>query len=318
MKSIYINKISSFDYTVGEYTGIPCAKIADPDYKSIISNANMRRRMSRVIKMGVSSALICLGNQADIALDGIITATGWGCLEDTEKFLNDMIKYDEGSLNPTTFIQSTFNTIGAQIALLLSAKAYNMTYVHRSLSLESALTDAMLLLNEGKQNVLVGAFDELTSSSFTTLRRLGIYRNCLAGEGVNFFLLGTDKTDTTLAQIKGLTTLPTGTNSDSVSESVIRFLSVYGLHPSDLSLIALGKNGKLASDRIYDEVISILALKDASVLLFKQTCGEYPTAMAFGLVKTVEQLSSNSEVGSYALLLNIDEAFGSSLILIQH
>ena len=51
--------------------------------------------------------------------DAIITGTGLGCLEDTEKFLTAMVTNKEEFLTPTSFIQSTHNTVSAQIALLL-------------------------------------------------------------------------------------------------------------------------------------------------------------------------------------------------------
>ena len=55
-------------------------------------------------------------------------------------------------LTPTSFIQSTHNTVGGQIALELQCKGYNFTYVHGSNSFESALLDAKLQLelNEAK------------------------------------------------------------------------------------------------------------------------------------------------------------------------
>lgn len=317
MKPVYINKISSFDYKIEEYEGIQVAKIADPDYKSIITNANMRRRMSRIIKMGVASALNCLGDDKEIPLDAIITATGWGCLEDTEKFLADLIKYDEGSLNPTTFIQSTFNTIGSQIALLLNAKPYNMTYVHRGLSMESALLDACLYLKEGKKNILVGGFDELTGTSFQVLKRLGVYENNLGGEGVNFFLLSSEKSMSTQAKLLGLATFTGCLDANEISLHIHSFLEKHQLNAAQISLLGLGKSGKSNFDQIYDDVKTALLIDQVDVCLFKNKCGEYPTAMAFGLAKIVKELGLNYSEGNYSLLLNISEATGVSMTLIQ-
>lgn len=50
--------------------------------------------------------------------------------------MNALMDNREQMLNPTAFIQSTFNTVGAQLALLLKIHAYNVTYVHRGLSLK--------------------------------------------------------------------------------------------------------------------------------------------------------------------------------------
>ncbi|MDP4282756.1 MAG: 3-oxoacyl-ACP synthase, partial [Bacteroidota bacterium] len=114
-------------------------KVIDPVYKEYIQG-DMVRRMSRIIKMGVTASKICLSDAALNMPDAIITGTGLGCIEDTEKFLSTMIRNKEEFLTPTSFIQSTHNTVGAQIALILKCHNYNFTYVHRGLSFESGLT----------------------------------------------------------------------------------------------------------------------------------------------------------------------------------
>lgn len=120
------------------------------DIKVLIPEMNLRRRMSRVVKSGVAAgieSLLEFGARAPI--DAIITATGLGCIADSEKFLDGLIAGDETMLNPTPFIQSTFNTVGAQIALLRGLHCYNTTYVHRWTSFENALTDAALRIGAG-------------------------------------------------------------------------------------------------------------------------------------------------------------------------
>lgn len=317
MKPIYIKNISTFDYALSECNGESYAKIIEPDYKELITNANMRRRMSRIIKMGVASALTCLDEKEEISLDAIITATGWGCLDDTEKFLKDLIKYDEGALNPTTFIQSTFNTVGAQIALLLGAKPYNMTYVHRGLSFESALLDAILFLQEGKQNILVGGFDELTPTAFTILKRLDVYEYDLAGEGANFFLLSSLPTESRLGQIVDLhisNNLPT---VEDLASDFRTLLERNGLTSSNLGLLMLGRNKDPQVELTYDALIENPELKDIATDSFKETCGEYPTAMAYGLSLAVQRLSDLKNEDEYILILNISKGFGASMILIR-
>ena len=115
------------------------------DIKVLIPEMNLRRRMSRVVKSGVAAgieSLLEFGARAPI--DAIITATGLGCIADSEKFLDGLIAGNETMLNPTPFIQSTFNTVGAQIALLRGLHCYNTTYAHRWTSFENALTDDAL------------------------------------------------------------------------------------------------------------------------------------------------------------------------------
>lgn len=178
----------------------------DLDYKALIADANMRRRMSRVVKMGVGAAMDCLSRADGVRIDAIVTAMGLGCLADSEKFLKNIIDNDEQMLNPTPFIQSTFNTIGGQIALLTGNHCYNMTYSHRWTSFENALLDGLLLIDEGKaQNVLVGAADELTPTQTVIMERLGAYRNGnKPAEGAYFFVIGTAAGEGCKASIESL------------------------------------------------------------------------------------------------------------------
>ena len=121
-------------------------KCIDPNYRSFIEPL-AARRMSRLIKMGITSAKLCLAD-AGVAMPGaIITGTGLGSVEDTEKILNNLLS-NEQLLNPTPFIQSTYNTISSQIAINLKCHNYNTTYVHRTFSFESCLLDALLQVEE--------------------------------------------------------------------------------------------------------------------------------------------------------------------------
>lgn len=148
----------------------------EPNYASYIDPKAIRR-MSHIIKMGVASASQCLLD-AGVQMPGaIITGTAFGCMEDTVTFLTRIIELDEEMLPPTAFIQSTHNTVAAQIALMLKCHNYNNTFVHKGISFESALFDAMMLLNEGEaDDILVGGTEEMSDTGFTVLTRLGLYK----------------------------------------------------------------------------------------------------------------------------------------------
>lgn len=249
-KPVYINKTAA----TFELTSDGCL-LQEPDYKLLIPNAGIRRRMSRIIRMGVATGLQCL-EDAVSPVDAILTATGLGCLADTEKFMNTILDHHEELLTPTAFIQSTFNTIGAQIALLTGNHSYNNTYVHRAFSLESALLDAVLLLQEGEaSSVLTGAIDEMTPALQSILNRLGVYRKYRPGEGAAFFLLSGQ---------------PAGENSIKLR---------------DMELFS----GNFTEKEIHERMAAFLRYNEAGgakVVLpedYKKYCGEYPTAMSFGL-----------------------------------
>ena len=86
--------------------------------------------------------------------DAIITATSNGMVENSEKFLEEMIENRESLLKPTLFMQSTHNTIGSSVAIRLCCHG----------SLEWGMKDAVRLIQSGRaETVLVGCHDESTS-----------------------------------------------------------------------------------------------------------------------------------------------------------
>lgn len=269
----------------------------EPDYKDII-DPKLIRRMSRIIRMGVAAAMECL-QEANVKMpDAIVTGTAYGCLEDTQSFLSKMVQFNEELLTPTAFIQSTHNTIGAQIGLMLQCNNYNNAFVHRGFSFESALLDGIMLIKENEAgNVLVGAIDEIINASHILLNRLGLYKQgkicnldiyntktkgTIAGEGATFFLLAKEPSNTDYAKLDGLHTFYKPANVDKVELQVNIFLQKHQVSISEIDLIITGKNGDAASDKIYDALSgSVFAGKQT--INYKHLCGEYPTAAAFAV-----------------------------------
>ena len=268
----------------------------DPGYKELIP-PDIIRRMSRIIRMGIAASKICLGEAGCAVPDAIITGTGLGCLEDTEKFLGTLIRNNEEFLTPTSFIQSTHNTVGGQIALLLKCHGFNFAYVHRGISFESALIHAMMRIENGdSENVLAGGIDELTAPSFGIMQRMGCWkreplpslqlfndttRGTIAGEGAAFFFLEKEKNENSYAVLKGVETLFDPAGSTEVSDWIDRFLAQHGLKPADISLLIPGMNGDPAQDLIYHELIRT-RFTGVPLACFKHLCGEYMTASSFG------------------------------------
>lgn len=190
------------------------------DIKDLIPDASLRRRMSRVVRSAVATAVECTGGSAGIdELDAVITATGFGCLTDSERFLRNMIDGDEQLLNPTPFIQSTFNTVGGQIALLRRNHCYNTTYVNRSHSFEDALLDALLrLADKESETVLVGAFDEHTPTQDRIMTRMGMLRTMSLGEGAVFVLLSAEKNERSLAEVVRLDFPPLSLSAEEIGK----------------------------------------------------------------------------------------------------
>ncbi len=279
----------------------------EPDYKEFIDPKQIRR-MSRIIRMGVAAAMECLLEAGVKIPDAIVTGTAYGCLEDTNSFLSKMVEFNEELLTPTSFIQSTHNTIGAQIGLMLQCNNYNNAFVHRGFSFESALLDGILLLKEKEAaNVLVGAIDEITNTSHTILNRLGLYKQgpvlsldiyktktkgTIAGEGASFFLLANEPSATDYGRLKGLHTFYKPEGIAAIEKQVLSFLESQSTSMKDIDLIITGKNGDATSDETYRQLLqTVFTGKDS--INYKNLCGEYPTASAFALWLAVNIVKTN-------------------------
>jgi hypothetical protein len=286
----------------------------EPDYKHIITNANMRRRMSHIVRMGVACGLTCLEQNEDKNIDAIITATGLGCLADTEKFLDNLIENEEQLLNPSAFIQSTFNVIGAQIALLTGNRSYNNTYVHRGLSFESALIDGVMKIWEGGNRVLVGAVDEVLPAEHSILKRLGMLDNITLGEGSQFFTLAAGKQLQTVAELVDVKTFTGRLPSEKILQKIKKYLNENDLEPGSVQYLITGRNGNTSGDSVYNDVGQLFPF--ASYSTFKDICGEYPTASAFAMWKGINLLKESDDK-QYLLIYNHYYNINHSLILLK-
>lgn len=150
----------------------------EPDYKEVITDANSRRRMGRLLKMAVWCGLKSLDGVPSERVAGIITSTGAGFMKDTISFGSSIFDREETLLNPSPFMQSTFNTASGYIALIRKIHAYNTTYVQQADGFAASLVDAAMLLDDASEGnvALVGAFDEVTPEVDVIRQRLGLYR----------------------------------------------------------------------------------------------------------------------------------------------
>ena len=313
-KKVYINGIGVVSpqgaFTETAFLSAPLPwdgnafRCPDPGYRQYIP-ADMIRRMARVIRMGVTASGMCLNDVSrqvpggDAGLpDAIITGTGWGCLEDTEKFLSALTLNHEQMLTPTSFIQSTHNTVAGQIAQLLKCHGYNFTYVQRGISFESALLDAILQLRQGEcRHILAGASDEVTAGSLAVLTRLDVLkknpvthgqlftdaqRGTIAGEGAAFFSLDTQQTSSAYAELAAVTGFRRPAGEKELTLRTEEFLNGAGVAKSEIDVILTGRNGDPESDSWYE--LFLKGFPSAAVNgNFKHLCGDYPTASSFGM-----------------------------------
>lgn len=281
------------DTPVG-YRDVRFLKSADPPWSEYL-DPMVARRMSRIIKSGSCAALKALGAAEIKTPDAIITGTGFGCIEDTVRFLTTIYENDEKLLNPTPFIQSTHNTVGSSIALMLKCNNYNNTYGHRIFSFENALLDGLMLISEGEaKNVLAGGLDELTPEFFKITDRLGFWKKekvdslrlreyktpgTIAGEGSTFFVLGKEKGLHCTTKITSVQTFFNTSGKGETEEWLKSFADSAGNRPE---VLLLGINGDISNDSVYGNLQKKI-FSSIPAAYYKHLSGEYWTSAAFAL-----------------------------------
>jgi 3-oxoacyl-(acyl-carrier-protein) synthase len=265
-----------------------------PSYKELIPPA-AARRMAKGVKMGLAASTKAL-KEANIEVpDAIITGTGMGCIEDSEKFLKALIDNNEEYLTPTNFIQSTHNTVGAQIALGLGCKGYNFTYVNGAISFESALLDAKLQIENDEENtILVGAADETAPHSMELFKLINLIKienntpysvldsnssGVVYSEGATFIALENQQKENSYAVVEAIQ-IQNELKIDEVECFLTNFLENNNLRIQDIDAVILGNNGDVSFDSYYKPVASIF--NQIPQVYYKHLSGEFNTASAFG------------------------------------
>lgn len=301
--AIYINGIGSIDPVGDAATSANPKLCLEPDYKQYLDSGSVRR-LGKLLKRAMVAGKNCLV-EAEVEVPGaIITGTGLGCLEDTERFLNTVLEDELAMLSPTAFIQSTHNTISGQIALMLKCHGYNTTYAQRSNSFENAVEDALLMLQQNEVNtILVGASDEIPANTHKILQKIGLYKSVeskkalpVAGEGTHYFLLSTEKKSSSKAKVLGVDYFP---NEIDLKQTLASFLTDYSLGVSDIDLLIVGKNGHSRDDKKYDEMSDLVP--QSAVAQYKHLTGEYFTASAFAWKLASESLLNGKVEDKYLL-----------------
>lgn len=314
-----------------------------PVYKDFISPAAIRR-MAKGVKNGTVASAMAMKDANVENLDAIITGTGMGCVEDSDKFLKALIDNNEEFLTPTSFIQSTHNTVGSQIALGLQCKAYNFTYVNAAVSFESALLDAKLQIGDHESScILIGGVDEMSDYTASLFKLAGFIKKegenpysvldskttgVVYGEGATFFVLENKITPSTYAEVLDVE-IHNHIEIGELESKAVGFLKGNNLKIEDIDTIVLGFNGDVATDVFYKKLTEN-SFSNTPQIYYKHLSGEYNTASAFGLwvgakiikLQQVPQILkvNNIEKPSYKtiLLYNQYKGIDHSFTLISH
>ncbi|CAG5067678.1 hypothetical protein DYBT9623_00399 [Dyadobacter sp. CECT 9623] len=279
----------------------------EPEYGQLIP-AGLLRRMGKAIRMGVGAGLPLVKENG---IDGIILGTANGGLEDCLKFLNQIVDYNEGTLTPTNFVQSTPNSVAGSLALMSKTTGYNTTHVHNGLAFEAALLDGLMLMEEKKASKLViGSVEEISDYNHNINSLSGSFKagdtssetllqsgtpGSVNGEGATMFVVETNKSTKSAPRILDVdqsSYLP----ESAVTERVELFLAKNNLRPEDVDTLFLGVSGDSRTDHIYTDLHKKL-FPASNCYSYKNLVGDYPTATAFALWLAVQMYEGKSLPG---------------------
>jgi 3-oxoacyl-(acyl-carrier-protein) synthase len=314
-KNIYINaikQISAQQPLTDEWFDNPIlyneqyVRAIDADYKQFFSPLEARR-LGKILKRALLTSREAMRESGVSNPDAIITGTGLGCIENTEIFLDKLVRDGEKLLSPTHFMNSTHNTVSSLVAIDTKCHNYNTTYAHKGISFECALQDAFLQMQSGGiQTALVGAHDEMTPAYFMFLKKagyLGVENQTFAGETAVSMMLSTEKTERSLCKI----------------ENVEKF---YGNNPQSLILdsqidyVMVGVNGNAETDKIYFENCEKL-FPNIPLLQYKNLFGESYTAPAFAVYAAALCLK-NGKITECLAIRNAQCAVPNKILIYNH
>jgi hypothetical protein len=258
----------------------------EPAYTNI--PPGVMRRMGKASRIAVGTAQPLL----TVPVAGVVIGTANGGMEDSVKFLDQVITYEEGLLTPTNFVQSTSNAIASQIALLARNQGYNMTHTQRGLAFENSLLDAMMLVEEHNGgSFLVGGVDEISSYNFNIDRLRGWFKQepveprqlyhsetpgSIAGEGCAMFIVS-NRPEGAMLKVERVETIDT----DDLHEVAERMQEFKSKVNSPVDLVISGENGDIRLKDLYNRQAEIL--QPAGIVRYKHITGDYATASAIAL-----------------------------------
>ena len=312
----------------------------EPEYRGIIP-LGLLRRMSKAVRMGIATSLPLINEDK---LEGIIIGSSNGSMDYSIRFLNQIIEYEEGTLTPTNFVQSTSNSIAGNIALLGKVTGYNNTHTNQGLSFEAALLDALLYFTDHpKSSLLVGGVEEISVTNYNIDSRRGLYKehpvNSMElissttpgtsyGEGAAMFSVSSEKKEQSIAQVIDID-MRIETEDNSIIGWINDFIQKNNTTVEEIDSVYLGINGDSNFDHFYHSVETTL-FQDNSTYTFKNLCGEFANATSFATWLVVQNMNGNPlpescirkgnapSVSKNVLIYNHFEGNQHGLILLQN
>ena len=277
---------------------VPFTRSIDPSFKEYVSPIEARR-MGRIMKRALATSKESLKAAGCETVDAIMTGTGFGCIENTEFFLDALSNEGEQLLKPTYFMQSTHNTISSLVAIQTKNYNYNATYAHKGISFESALHDAWMQFRLGKiSSAMVGCHDEMTETFYRIMKKGGVMgqddERC--GEVAVSVVLSrhceerSNPETTPLCRLTGLKMLHQPTMND-LMDAVTTIVQSANRSLADVDYILTGISGNHQNDKAYLAETKTL-FGDKPLLKYKHLFGENFTSSGLGFYVAAQCLKA--------------------------
>ena len=314
----------------------PFVRSIDPSFKEYVTPIEARR-MGKILKRAIATSKEALRASGLDSVDAIITGTGYGCIENTEFFLDALSREGEQLLKPTYFMQSTHNTISSLVAIQTKNHGYNATYAHKGISFDSALLDAWLQFHLGKiDSAMVEGHDEMTETFYHILKKGGVMgrddERC--GESAVSIVLSKVvepvetplQNESALRQVQGPQYLCKLTGfkmlhkpcSNKLMDAVASMLQEAGKSLADIDFVLTGLSGDHQSDAAYLEECKTL-FGDKPLLRYKHLFGESFTASGLGFYVAAQCLKAGKIPASLFVNPNkISEKRPKNILLYNH
>jgi 3-oxoacyl-(acyl-carrier-protein) synthase len=275
-----------------------------------------RRRLSRITQMAILAARRSHAPDPTKRL-AIALGTGFGCLDEGAVFIENLVAKDEAEPMPTRFPGSVHNAPAGQVAIDLGATGLNSAPTMGDISFESALWQAMNQIATGEADeALAGGVDELNKYVLTIGKRWGFWNDqTIPGEAaVIANLAGSDSSKPALARVTAVRLGRYRRPFDAKREAD---WIAQGIDLTTIKTIVTGAGGWAELDPHYQAIVTELSRRTDRPLAqqtYKQDCGEFYSASAYGFSVAVE-LARQQQGG--VLLYTLSVRGGKALCCVE-
>ena len=276
---------------------LPAGKVLAHDCGTLDTttlNPTQRRRTSRLIQMALIAAR---RSHHPVSPDRLSVAigTGMGCLSSAAAFLENLVSKDEREPMPAQFPSSVHNAPAGQVAMDLGARAMNSAPTVGEISFECALWQSISQLSANEADkALAGSVDELNKYVLSIGQRWRMWtEQTRPGEGA--VVAGLARPESATAPLARVTVVRLGRYRRPFDAEHETDWITDAVDLAKVDVLLSGAKGLPALEPLYASVAAALSKRAGREIehqTYKQLCGEFHSASAFGFSVAVNLVRS--------------------------